>query len=86
MVTRVLARELGPRKIRVNSLNPGYTETEGVASAGILGSDMAKEMIAQTPLGRAGSPADIARVAVFLASDQSGWITGERVYASGGLW
>jgi 3-oxoacyl-[acyl-carrier protein] reductase len=84
--TRILARELGPRKIRVNNVDPGYTETEGVASTGILGSDMAKEMIAQTPLGRAGRPEDIAPVVVFLASDRSGWITGESLVASGGLW
>jgi 3-oxoacyl-[acyl-carrier protein] reductase len=85
-VTRILARELGPRKIRVNALNPGYTETEGVASTGILGSDMAKEMIAQTPLGRGGRPQDIAPVAVFLASERAAWITGETLVASGGLW
>jgi 3-oxoacyl-[acyl-carrier protein] reductase len=85
-VTRILARELGPRKIRVNSLNPGYTETEGVASTGILGSDMAKQMIAQTPLGRGGRPDDIAPAAVFLASDRAEWITGESLVASGGLW
>jgi len=85
-VSRILAKELGPRKIRVNSLSPGFTETEGVVSAGIKGSDMAKEMVAQTPLARAGRPEDIANVAVFLASDRSAWITGEVVSASGGLW
>jgi 3-oxoacyl-[acyl-carrier protein] reductase len=85
-VTRILARELASRKIRVNALNPGYTETEGVASTGILGSDMAKEMIAQTPLGRGGRPEDIAPVAVFLASERAAWITGETLVASGGLW
>jgi 3-oxoacyl-[acyl-carrier protein] reductase len=85
-VTRILAKELGPRKIRVNNINPGYTETEGVVSAGIRESDMAKEMIAQTPLGRAGRPEDIAPVAVFLASDRSGWITGESIVTSGGQW
>ena len=85
-VSRILAKELGPRKIRVNSLSPGFTETEGVVSAGIHDSDMAKEMVAQTPLARAGRPEDIANVAVFLASDRSAWITGEVVSASGGLW
>ena len=85
-VSRILAKELGPRKIRVNSLSPGYTETEGVVSAGINQSEMAKEMVAQTPLGRAGRPEDIAKVAVFLASDRSAWITGEILPVSGGLW
>jgi|SRR6185369_131945 len=85
-VSRILAKELGPRKIRVNSLSPGYTETEGVVSAGINESEMAKEMVAQTPLGRAGRPEDIAKVAVFLASDRSAWITGEVLPVSGGLW
>jgi 3-oxoacyl-[acyl-carrier protein] reductase len=85
-VSRILAKELGPRKIRVNSLSPGYTVTEGVVSAGINESEMAKEMVAQTPLGRAGRPEDIAQIAVFLASDRSAWITGEVVPASGGLW
>ena len=85
-VTRILAKELGPRKIRVNNINPGYTETEGVVSMGIQGSDMAKEMVAQTALGRPGRPEDIAPVAVFLASDRSGWITGESLVASGGQW
>jgi 3-oxoacyl-[acyl-carrier protein] reductase len=85
-VTRILARELGPRKIRVNMLNPGPTETEGVVTAGIRDSEMAKEMIGQTPLGRGGRPEDIAPVAVFLASDRSEWITGETLVASGGLW
>jgi 3-oxoacyl-[acyl-carrier protein] reductase len=80
------AKELGPRKIRVNNINPGYTETEGVIGAGIPDSDMAKEMVAQTPLGRPGRPEDIAPVAVFLASDRSGWITGESLVASGGQW
>lgn len=83
-VTRVLAKELGPRKIRVNSINPGYTVTEGTHTAGIVGSDFAKQMVASTSLGRAGQPDDIAPVAVFLASDKSGWMTGETVVASGG--
>ena len=85
-MTRILASELGPRKIRVNNLNPGYTETEGVVTAGIRDSEMAKAMVAQTPLGRGGRPEDIAPVAVFLASDRSEWITGETLVASGGLW
>jgi 3-oxoacyl-[acyl-carrier protein] reductase len=84
-VTRVLANELGPRQIRVNAIAPGGVDTEGVHSAGVKGSDMEKAMVAQTPLGRFGEPEDIARVAVFLASDQSRWLTGERITASGGL-
>jgi 3-oxoacyl-[acyl-carrier protein] reductase len=82
--TRVLAAELGPRKIRVNVIAPGGTETEGLQAAGITGSDFAKEMVDKTSLGRLGRPEDIARVAVFLASDDSAWITGERLAASGG--
>jgi 3-oxoacyl-[acyl-carrier protein] reductase len=84
-VTRVLAAELGARKIRVNTIAPGGTETEGTHAAGIIGSDFEKQMIAQTTLGRLGQPDDIARVAVFLASDDAAWITGERIAASGGL-
>jgi 3-oxoacyl-[acyl-carrier protein] reductase len=84
-VTRVLANELGPRQIRVNAIAPGGVDTEGVQSAGVKGSDMEKAMVAQTPLGRFGEPEDIARVAVFLASDQSRWLTGERITASGGF-
>ena len=84
-VTRVLAKELGPRNIRVNTLAPGGVETEGAYSAGVMGSDFEKEMIAKTPLGRFGQPEDIARVAVFLASSDSSWLTGERISASGGL-
>jgi 3-oxoacyl-[acyl-carrier protein] reductase len=84
-VTRVLAKELGPRKIRVNTLAPGGVETEGAHAAGVMGSDFEKEMIAKTPLGRFGQPDDIARVAVFLASQDSSWLTGERISASGGL-
>ena len=84
-VTRVLANELGPRQIRVNAIAPGGVDTEGVQSAGVKGSDMEKAMVAQTPLGRFGEPEDIARVAVFLASDQSRWLTGERIAASGGF-
>lgn len=84
-LTISLAKELGARKIRVNSLAPGGTETEGTHSTGIIGSDFEKAMVASTPLGRIGQPEDIARVAVFLASDESGWITGDRVTVSGGL-
>jgi 3-oxoacyl-[acyl-carrier protein] reductase len=84
-ITGVLARELGPKKIRVNTLNPGMVETEGVQSAGFLGSDFEKGLVAQTPLGRIGQPGDIASIAVFLASDDSGWLTGEQILAGGGL-
>jgi 3-oxoacyl-[acyl-carrier protein] reductase len=84
-ITRVLANELGQKKIRVNTIAPGGVETEGVKSIGVIGSDFAKQMIAQTPLGRMGQPDDIAKVAVFLASDQSFWLTGERLAASGGF-
>src|SRR5882672_9481962 len=83
-ITRGLAAELGPRKIRVNAIAPGEVETEGTHSGGIIGSDFEKAMIAGTPLGRIGQPDDIARVAVFLASDDSSWLTGERITASGG--
>ncbi len=84
-VTRVLAKELGPRKIRVNSINPGVVETEGTHDADFIGSDFQKQLEAQTPLGRIAQPDDIAPIAVFLASDDSGWLTGETVVASGGL-
>jgi 3-oxoacyl-[acyl-carrier protein] reductase len=83
-VTRVLSKELGPRQIRVNSINPGGTETEGVHALGVIGSDFQKQLIAKTPLGRFGQPEDIAHIAVFLASDASGWLTGEILHASGG--
>jgi 3-oxoacyl-[acyl-carrier protein] reductase len=85
-LTRVLAAELGPRKIRVNAIAPGVTITEGFNA---MGEDVSKNFesyaISQTPLGRVGQPEDIAKLAVFLASDQSAWITGERIAASGGL-
>jgi len=84
-ITRALAKELGERNIRVNAIAPGGVETEGVHDIGIIGSDLGKSMIERTPLGRMGQPDDIARVAVFLASDQSRWLTGERITASGGL-
>lgn len=83
-VTRSLAQELGPRKIRVNAINPGMVETEGVHAAGISSSDFRKQVEAQTPLGRIGQPHDIGPAAVFLASSDSGWITGETLYISGG--
>jgi 3-oxoacyl-[acyl-carrier protein] reductase len=84
-VTRSLAKELGSRKIRVNSVNPGMVETEGAKSAGITESDFRKEIEATTPLGRIGQPQDIAPAVVFLASQDSSWITGETFYISGGL-
>jgi 3-oxoacyl-[acyl-carrier protein] reductase len=84
-VTHVLAKELGPKKIRVNSINPGMVETEGVHTSGIIGSDFQKQMEAQTPLGRIAQPDDIAPIAVFLAAADSGWLTGEILLASGGL-
>ncbi|WP_029630913.1 glucose 1-dehydrogenase [Zavarzinella formosa] len=84
-ITGVLARELGPRKIRVNSINPGMVETEGTHSGGMIGSDLEKALITQTPLGRTGRVGDIAPLAVFLASDDSGWLTGELLLATGGI-
>ena len=84
-VTRTLAKELGPRKIRVNSINPGVVETEGAHAAGVIGSDFQKGFEAQTPLGRIAQPSDIAPVAVFLASEDSAWVTGETLLAAGGL-
>jgi 3-oxoacyl-[acyl-carrier protein] reductase len=86
-VTAVLAKELAPRKIRVNSVNPGATLSEGTKTAGLYGvrSDMERQLVAATPLGRIGTPEDIAKVVAFLASEDSGWLTGEVIYASGGL-
>ena len=84
-ITGVLARELGPKKIRVNSVNPGAVETEGTHTAGIIGSDFEKALVQQTPLGRTGQPEDIAGVVAFLASSDAKWITGEVIIASGGL-
>jgi len=84
-ITKTLAKELGPRKIRVNAVNPGMVETEGTHSAGITESDFRKQTEAQTPLGRIGQPRDIAPAVVFLASPDSGWITGETLTISGGL-
>ena len=79
------AVELAARKIRVNTIAPGGVETEGTHAAGVIGSDFEKQMVAGTPLGRLGQPDDIARVAVFLASDAAGWITGERIAVAGGF-
>jgi 3-oxoacyl-[acyl-carrier protein] reductase len=84
-ITGVLSKELGPKKIRVNSVNPGIVETEGTHTAGFIGSDFEKGLVAQTPLGRTGQPGDIASVAVFLASENSAWLTGESIIAGGGL-
>jgi 3-oxoacyl-[acyl-carrier protein] reductase len=84
-ITGVLAKELGPKKIRVNTINPGMVETEGTVSAGFIGSDFEKELVAQAPLGRTGKVGDIASIATFLASDDSGWLTGEQLLATGGI-
>jgi 3-oxoacyl-[acyl-carrier protein] reductase len=84
-ITGVFAKEFAAKKIRVNSINPGIVETEGTHSGGFIGTDFEKGLVAQTPLGRTGQPADIASIAVFLASDDSGWLTGELQFASGGL-
>jgi 3-oxoacyl-[acyl-carrier protein] reductase len=82
-ITRVLAKELGPRKVRVNAINPGVVATEG--TAGLIDDDFNVQAVKQTPLGRMGQPNDIAPVAVFLASDDSHWVTGETLVVSGGL-
>ncbi len=84
-ITRVLANEFGPRKIRVNSVNPGFVITEGTQAAGIAGSETEAGFIAQTPLGRSGQVDDIASVATFLASQDAKWLTGELVHAGGGV-
>jgi 3-oxoacyl-[acyl-carrier protein] reductase len=84
-ITSSLAKELGPRKIRVNAINPGMVETEGLRAAGINESDFRKQVESRTPLGRIGQPQDIAPMAIFLASQESAWITGETFYISGGL-
>lgn len=83
-ITQVLSKELGAKKIRVNSINPGMVETEGTHTAGFIGSDFQKWAETTTPLGRIGQPEDIAPIAVFLASDDSGWLTGETILAGGG--
>lgn len=85
VITRVLANELGSKKVRVNSINPGGVETEGFHALGMPGSDFERQMIAQTPLGRIGQPQDIATTVAFLASQDSAWITGEIITVSGGL-
>ena len=84
-VTKSLAKELGPRKIRLNTINPGMVETEGLHSAGMVESDFRKQIEAQTPLGRIGQPDDIAPAVVFLASPDAGWITGESLHVTGGV-
>ena len=84
-ITGVLSQELGPRKIRVNAVNPGMVETEGTHSAGFIGSDFEKHAVSTTPLGRIGQPKDIASIVTFLASDDSYWLTGELLFAGGGL-
>lgn len=84
-LAKTLAKELGPRNIRVNTIAPGMTESEGSTADGRPGSEMEKQFLALTPLGRIGLPIDIAKVAVFLASDDAGWVTGERITVSGGL-
>jgi 3-oxoacyl-[acyl-carrier protein] reductase len=83
-LSRVLAKELGPRRIRVNVVAPGATETEGANAIGVLEGDMVKKLVAGTPLGRLGQPGDIAGPVVFLASDDASWVTGEVLFASGG--
>jgi 3-oxoacyl-[acyl-carrier protein] reductase len=83
-ITKCLAKELGPRRIRVNSINPGVVMTEGFVAAGLAGSDFEKHAVALTPLGRVGVPGDIAPVAAFLASDEARWISGETIKVAGG--
>ncbi len=84
-ITGVFAKEFAARKIRVNAINPGMVETEGTVGAGFIGSDFEKALVAQTPLGRIGQPGDIAALAVLLASEDARWLTGELLFASGGL-
>jgi 3-oxoacyl-[acyl-carrier protein] reductase len=84
-ITRVLAKELGPKKIRVNAVNPGPVETEGFKAAGVEGSDFANQMVQNTPLGRLGQPDDVATVVAFLASDDARWVTGSLLQAAGGM-
>ncbi len=84
-ITGSLSRELGPKGIRVNAINPGMVATEGTKTAGFIGSDFEKGSVAQTPLGRIGQPKDIADIVVFLASDDAAWLTGDILIASGGL-
>jgi 3-oxoacyl-[acyl-carrier protein] reductase len=84
-ITRTLAKELGPRRIRVNAINPGVVATEGTHASGIIGSEFERLAISQTPLGRIAQADDIAPVVLFLASDDSRWITGEILYVAGGM-
>jgi 3-oxoacyl-[acyl-carrier protein] reductase len=84
-VTRTLSKELGPRNIRVNAINPGMVDTEGARAAGFDEGDFRKHAEAQTPLGRIARPSDIAPAAVFLASAEAGWITGETLLVTGGM-
>ena len=84
-ITAVLAQELGPRRIRVNAVNPGMVETEGTHAAGVIGSELEAGAKAKTPLGRIGQPQDIASIVTFLASDDSYWLNGEQLVASGGV-
>lgn len=84
-ITVGLSRELAPRKIRVNNIAPGGVETEGTHTVGMIGSDLEKQLVAMTPLGRMGQPQDIAKIALFLASDDAGWVTGERIHGAGGF-
>lgn len=84
-ITQVLAKELGPKKIRVNSINPGMTDTEGNRTSGLIGSPFQAQFEAMTPLGRIGQPNDISPIAVFLASDDAKWVTGEVILAGGGM-
>ncbi len=84
-ITKVLTKELGARKIRVNAINPGMVETEGAHAAGFIESDFRKQIQADTPLGRIGQPQDIGAVAAFLASDDSSWLSGETIVVAGGL-
>jgi len=85
-ITVSLSKELGAKKIRINSILPGSTETEGTHTSGIMGSDFETKLVANTPLGRMGQPEDIAKMAVFLASDDAAWITGEKIAVSGGIY
>jgi 3-oxoacyl-[acyl-carrier protein] reductase len=84
-VTKALSKELGPRNIRVNAINPGVIETEGVNAAGLMESDLVKQIHAQAPLGRVGQPSDVAPAAVFLASDDAAYITGDTLLVTGGV-
>lgn len=84
-ITRVLAKELGPKKIRVNAVNPGPIVTEGYKSAGVEGSDFENQILKGTPLGRVGQPNDVAGVVAFLASEQARWVTGSLIDAAGGF-